>query len=234
MNILLIEDDSILNDTITGYLNLKGNLIKSLEDGLDAINIINQFDFDLYIIDINIPHINGLEIVKHIRQKDSDSPIIMITASMEFKHFKSAYKNGCDDFIKKPFRLEELEMRIGKLIEKKNEVKRIEQLNVHLEKMANFDSLTGIRNRRCFSELLKDEAKRSKRHQNTLSLIYLDIDYFKKINDSFGHKSGDNILIKVVKVVLSQLREIDIFGRWGGEEFLILLPETNLNDAVYV
>ena len=118
MKILLIEDDSILNETITGYLKLKGNEVIDLEDGMDAINVIDKSNFDLYIVDINIPHINGLEIVKYIRNKDIATPIIMITASMELDRFKTAYANGCDDYIKKPFYLEELNIRISKLISK--------------------------------------------------------------------------------------------------------------------
>ena len=120
MNILLIEDDLTLNELITDYLKLNGNSVVSLEDGMNAIDTINKTNFDLYIIDINIPHINGLEIVKYIRQKDLSTPIIMITASMELENFKTAYKNGCDDYIKKPFYLEELEIRIDKLLSKKS------------------------------------------------------------------------------------------------------------------
>ena len=120
MNILLIEDDLTLNELITDYLKLNGNSVVSLEDGMNAIDTIDKTNFDLYIIDINIPHINGLEIVKYIRQKDISTPIIMITASMELENFKTAYKNGCDDYIKKPFYLEELEIRIDKLLSKES------------------------------------------------------------------------------------------------------------------
>lgn len=120
MNILLIEDDLTLNELITDYLKLNGNSVVSLEDGMNAIDTIDKTNFDLYIIDINIPHINGLEIVKYIRQKDISTPIIMITASMELENFKTAYKNGCDDYIKKPFYLEELKIRIDKLLSKKS------------------------------------------------------------------------------------------------------------------
>lgn len=119
MNILLIEDDLTLNELITDYLKLNGNSVVSLEDGMNAIDTIDKTNFDLYIIDINIPHINGLEIVKYIRQKDTLTPIIIITASIELENFKTAYQNGCDDYIKKPFYLEELEIRINKLLSKK-------------------------------------------------------------------------------------------------------------------
>ena len=119
MNILIIEDDLTLNELITDYLKLNDNVIVSLEDGINATGTIDKRIFDLYIIDINIPHISGLEIVKYIRQKDISTPIIMITASMELENFKTAYQNGCDDYIKKPFYLEELQIRIDKLLSKK-------------------------------------------------------------------------------------------------------------------
>lgn len=129
MNILLIEDDITLNGTITDYLRFKNNNVVSLEDGLEAIEVIDKTSFDLYIIDINIPHINGLEIVKYLRQKDTTTPIIMITASMELENFRNAYQNGCDDYIKKPFYLEELEIRIDKLILKKRDENSIIQIS---------------------------------------------------------------------------------------------------------
>lgn len=121
MKILLVEDDLTLNSTISDYLKFKGEDIVSLEDGNDAIDIIDKTNFHLYIIDINIPNIDGFEIVKYIRQKDIKTPIIMITASMELENFKIAYQNGCDEYIKKPFYLEELEIRIDKLLSRKNE-----------------------------------------------------------------------------------------------------------------
>jgi len=118
MNILLIEDDPTLNDTITDYLKFKDNELTSLDDGGNAINVIDNTNFDLYIIDINVPQINGLEIVKYIRQKDLQTPIIMVTASIELGNIKSAYENGCNDYLKKPFYLEELEIRIDKVMGK--------------------------------------------------------------------------------------------------------------------
>lgn len=119
MNILLIEDDIPLNTTITDYLteNKKCN-VTSMFDGDDAIDVIDNMKFDLYIIDINIPNISGIELTKYIRQKDLDSIIIVITASLELANFKQAFSYGCSDYIKKPFFLEELEIRINNLMNK--------------------------------------------------------------------------------------------------------------------
>ena len=116
MNVLLIEDDVILNDTVTHYLQLKGYCVTSLHDGMKSIDTIDQCDFDIFIIDINIPGMNGLEIIRYIRQKDLTSPIVVITASIELENFKTAYIYGCSDYIKKPFHLEELDIRINKLL----------------------------------------------------------------------------------------------------------------------
>lgn len=121
MKILLIEDDIQLNTTITKFLNRRDNDVVSLEDGNSAIDLIDDEKFDLYIIDINIPNINGLDIVKYIRQKDTTTPIIMITASLELDNFKTAFANGCNEYIKKPFYLEELKIRIENLFNKKSE-----------------------------------------------------------------------------------------------------------------
>jgi DNA-binding response OmpR family regulator len=117
MNILLIEDDIQLNTTVTNYLQLNNYEVTSLHDGQKAISYIDMIKFDLYIIDINVPSINGLEILTYIRNKDLKAPIIIITASMELSNFQTAFKNGCDDYIKKPFYLEELSVRINKLLQ---------------------------------------------------------------------------------------------------------------------
>jgi len=117
MKVLLIEDDIQLNTTISNFLKSISYNVISTMDGEVAINTIDNNIFNLFIIDINIPKINGLDIIKYIRQKDTMTPIIMITASMELNNFQKAFKNGCDEYIKKPFFLEELEIRINKLLE---------------------------------------------------------------------------------------------------------------------
>ena len=121
MKVLLVEDDIQLNTTITNFLKSINYDLTPLMDGEVAIDTIDNTDFNLFIIDINIPNINGLDIVKYIRQKDTTTPIIMITASMELDNFKTAFKNGCNEYIKKPFFLEELEMRINNLLNSEDE-----------------------------------------------------------------------------------------------------------------
>ena len=120
MRVLLIEDDIQLNTTIANFLKLNKYDVASLTDGEKALLQIDQRDFDLFIIDINLPTINGLELVRYIRQKNVATPVIIITASLELENFKKAFEFGCDEYIKKPFYLEELEIRINNVLEKKD------------------------------------------------------------------------------------------------------------------
>ena len=116
MKVLIIEDDAQLNIAISEFFKIKEFDTVSVKDGLSAINQIDNGNFDLYIIDINIPRINGLDLLKHIRKTDLDTPIIIITASLEIENFSTAFDNGCSEYIKKPFHLKELDIRINNLL----------------------------------------------------------------------------------------------------------------------
>lgn len=165
MKVLVIEDDIQLNSTVSDFLIFKDYDVVSLFDGDEAISEIDSNRFDIYIIDINIPNINGLDIVKYIRQKDLSSPIIMITASMELENFKSAFDNGCNEYIKKPFYLEELEIRINNLLNK--ESNNIIQISKTITYDTEYEELVidGVviklrkKERRFLSLLLKDVNK---------------------------------------------------------------------------
>lgn len=125
MRVLIVEDDTQLNIVITKYFNKIGFDTVSVKDGFDAVEYIdnknfnNALDFDLYVLDINIPNVNGLELVTHIRNTDLKTPIIVITASLEINNFTAAFDNGCSEYIKKPFHLKELDIRVKRLIDLK-------------------------------------------------------------------------------------------------------------------
>ncbi len=120
MKALVIEDDIQLNKAIKTFLNLKNYDVTSSFDGEKAILTIDANEFDIYIVDINLPNVNGLDIVKYIRQKNKDTPIIMVTASSEVDNFTRAYENGCSEYIKKPFHLKELDIRMQRLLDIKS------------------------------------------------------------------------------------------------------------------
>lgn len=116
MNVLIIEDDTQLNIAITRFFEIKNYNTTSLKDGLVAIDYIDSDGFDLYIIDINLPGINGLDLLNHIRKKDLNTPVIIITASLEIENLTNAYEKGCSEYLKKPFHLKELEVRLNRLL----------------------------------------------------------------------------------------------------------------------
>jgi DNA-binding response OmpR family regulator len=118
VDILLVEDDIQLNKTIVSFLELHNDHVTSVTDGMEAINTIDRENFDFFIIDINLPHISGLELTSYIREKYPSVPIIIITASLEVNNFIDAFESGCNEYIKKPFHLKELEIRMNKLIQK--------------------------------------------------------------------------------------------------------------------
>lgn len=116
MKVLIVEDDNQLNLTLTRYFEKTDFKVITAKDGLSAIEHIDTLNFDLFIIDINIPNINGLELISHIRKTDINTPIIVITAALEIENFTAAFENGCSEYIKKPFHLKELEIRVNRLL----------------------------------------------------------------------------------------------------------------------
>ena len=173
MKILIIEDDIQLNSTITNFLEYKGYETTSLEDGEKALSYIDKDFYDLYILDINIPKVSGLEILKYIRSKEIDSPIIIITASLELENIKTAYKNGCDEYIKKPFYLEELEIKIDKIylkFEDKNIIKISKNISYNLDLEELIIDKKVVRVRKKESRLLKILIKNANKTVLTESL----------------------------------------------------------------
>jgi len=149
MKVLLVEDDIQLNTTIKQFLESIGDEVKSVMDGEDAIDFIDKEFFDFYIIDINIPSVNGLELVRYIRQKDLKTPVVIITASMELGNFQTAFEYGCSEYIKKPFFLEELELRMKRLVDvNREEIIQIAEgivYNVEYEELRIKDEVVSLR-----------------------------------------------------------------------------------------
>ena len=171
MKVLLIEDDIQLNTTITNFLKLLSYDVTSSMDGEVAINTIDSIDFNLFIIDISLPKISGLDIVKYIRQKDTITPIIMITASMELENFQKAFKNGCNEYIKKPFFLEELEIRINNLID--NDEKNTIQISDAISYDIEYEELK-----------IEDEViKLRKKKKKLLTILLQNINHTVKTED---------------------------------------------------
>jgi two-component system chemotaxis response regulator CheY len=227
LKILIAEDDPISRRLLEATLNGWGYDVLVTSDGSEAWEAMQQSEAPgLVISDWMMPHMDGLELCRKIRQMERTgyTYFIILTAKGRKKDVIEGLEAGADDFLIKPFDREELKCRtrIGK---------RIIELEQRILKLATTDSLTGVLNRRAFFERLEQEINKSLRENTSLSLILTDIDYFKKVNDRYGHQAGDMVLQGFTEQLLNSSRPYDFVGRYGGEEFVICLPGAGLSQS---
>jgi len=199
-------------------------------DGEEALPMIQAALPDLVLLDIEMPKMDGFEVCRRLKsdEKTMSIPIIFLTSLSEMEDETKGLELGAVDYVTKPFRMPIVKARIRNHIE----LKRTRDL---LEQQAFIDGLTKIPNRRRFDEVLEREWERALRNQSKLSLILIDIDYFKKFNDNYGHQNGDVCLQKVGQVLPKAMkRATDFYARYGGEEFAVILPNTDTQGALAI
>ncbi|MCX7793288.1 MAG: diguanylate cyclase [Thermodesulfovibrionales bacterium] len=238
--ILLVEDDKVQAQFVREFLEKKGYEVLWAENGASAIKMAKTVPIDLILLDLILPDISGYEVCRWLRlnQDTRGIPIIMLTVKTGITDKVAGLEAGADDYLPKPFDEAELNARIYASLrtkalqdELKERNRQLEDLLHRLDIMAKTDYLTEIYNRRHFEKILKREFARASRYNHYLSCLMCDIDNFKRINDTYGHAAGDAVLKEVARLIHSSLRENDEVGRWGGEEFVIILPETKKSDA---
>ena len=216
----------VLEDMLTQW----GYEVVSVEDGSRAMDILSEDNCPkLIILDWMMPGLDGLEICRKVRAQ-VEKPyvyILLLTSKKQKADLVEAMEAGADDFISKPPDRNELEMRL-------RAGKRIITLQDELRHQTTHDFLTGSLNRFAIIGLLEKEMNRATRQDHALSISMVDIDLFKHINDNFGHQSGDAVLCEVVERVKLSLRSYDGVGRYGGEEFLLIFPNSSNKDALDV
>ena len=233
--VILIVDDAISNVKIlAAILDDMGCDILFATNGANAIEIAKKSAPDIILLDIIMPEMDGHEACRILKKdpKTSEIPIIFITALDNADNEEEGLKLGAIDYIAKPFSAAIVKARISNHLALRRANKALRVANLKLERLATLDSLTDTFNRRHFMDLLTSEINRHDRYGSDISILMLDIDFFKKVNDTYGHAAGDKALITVVKFIKNTLRETDSIGRLGGEEFAVLLPETNAQKAI--
>lgn len=200
----------------------------------DSEQELLSFDkrFDVYLIDFVLKETSGDKVIINIKNRQPDCVIIAISGIDNVKTISRILSLGADDFISKPFNYELFIARLKTNIRGYLLFREVRLKTEKLEEMAITDSLTGLFNRRYLFDRLNQEAEKSTRYGSTFSIIMFDLDHFKMFNDNYGHQFGDDIILRTCAVIRSILRAIDIAGRYGGEEFLIILPEINKEGAV--
>ena len=235
MRILIAEDDLTARIILAGVLKKWGCEVVAVKDGQAAWEILQQPDSPrLVILDWMMPGMDGLEVIQCARARFVEQPpyIILLTSKDEKGDIISGLETGANDYVKKPFDNEELfaRIRVGqRTLELQTRLYETQQTLAHL---ATHDPLTGMFNRRAILDQLSKELSRVRRNYDTakgagLSIGFFDIDHFKQINDRYGHQVGDEVLKEIGGILASQLRAYDSFGRLGGDEFLVVAPETD-------
>lgn len=199
--------------------------------------------FDLIILDLILPDIPGKQLCRWLRETGQTAhlPILVVSGRADVDERVAALKAGANDYLTKPFVVAELAARVEAALRVKqlndelaDQNRRYQGLLTQMEEMARTDALTGLANRRRFEEALDSEFRRARRYNLPLACLLIDLDHFKEINDQGGHPAGDVALLAAARAIKSNIREVDLAARWGGDEFAVLLPQTALETAVLV
>ena len=233
MRILIAEDDLTARILLVGILKKWGYDVTAVKDGLAAWEVLQQTDAPkLVILDWIMPEMDGVEVIRRARAEliEQSPYIILLTSKDEKSDIITGLDIGANDYVRKPFDHEELyaRIRVGqRTVELQKNLYETQQTLAHL---ATHDPLTGILNRRAILEQLNRELSRARRGISScdgvdLSIGFFDIDHFKQVNDQYGHKAGDEVLIGIAGILKHNLRAYDFYSRLGGDEFLVVTPD---------
>jgi two-component system cell cycle response regulator len=236
--VLVIDDSATIRDEV--MRTLRGVALfdeyREARDGLEGFKTLIDSKADLVICDVEMPRMDGFKFLQLVESRPEllGVPIIMLTGKMDFDSKIKGLEQGASDYLTKPFDAGELVARVKVQLKLKSLQDELKKANELLKRLTNIDHLTNLFNRRHLAEVLEGEFFRARRNNESLSLIIADIDYFKKVNDTFGHQNGDLVLSAVANLIQRQLRAYDSAARYGGEEFVLVIPGTPLAGGVMV
>jgi len=240
-NILIVDDRKENLFALEALLEAPGLNIEKATSGNEALGLVLEHDFAVVLLDVQMPEMDGFEVAELMRKSEKTKyiPIIFMTAiSKEDKYIFKGYETGAVDYLFKPVDPIILKTKINVFLElnrHRRELEKskqqIEKQNEQLKELAIRDGLTGLYNHRYFQEILNREFALAKRNKTDISCFMIDLDYFKDINDTYGHAFGDFVLRHFSRLLERGIRETDILARYGGEEFVLLLPHTGLEGA---
>jgi len=223
--ILVIEDSPSQRAAIREGLERTGLFERILEaaDGLQGLRLLLSEPVDLVLCDLEMPGLDGAKLLHASRTRAEPVPFLVLTAEADAERKARLLREGARDAITKPYHLADLIARIELHLERVRLEAELREKNRLLEQLSVTDPLTGLRNRRYLDEILRLDFLRARRFGHPLSVILVDVDHFKLVNDRFGHVAGDEVLRSVADRLAGRLRSSDVVGRFGGEEFLFVL-----------
>ncbi len=228
VRILVVDDSKVNLQVMEGYLAQTGYQIETAANGQDALTMAQQNPPDVVLLDVQMPGMDGYEVCSALKRdsRTADVPVMFVTANaLDDKEMLKGYELGAVDYMRKPFLRDELLARVQVMV-------RIKQQQAQLERQAYLDPLTNLPNRRQATDRLGEEFARAGRHGHELTVLLLDLDHFKAVNDTYGHDAGDHVLRELGRLLSRHVRQEDVVARYGGEEFAFVLPETGLGPAL--
>ena len=240
INILVVDDEASIRDIVSQVLEDDGHKLMSAASAEAGIRILEKAPIHLVITDIRMDGMDGIELLEKIKAANPEIEVVIMTSHASLETSVKSLRAGAFDYLMKPFDdLDSISTMVNRVIEKiqqgQKSQKMVESLkdeNKELNHLAQRDGLTQLYNHRYFKERFTEEVSRANRYNRELSLIFLDVDYFKIFNDRNGHPMGDALLKQLASMLQLRARKIDIVARYGGEEFVIVLPETDKKGAL--
>jgi len=227
--VLVIDDSESIHKLVIARLRPEGLEVIGEVDGERGIERAVADQPDLILLDIGLPNVDGFEVCRRLKEHPATRgiPVIFLTGTADTESKVRGLDLGAVDYVTKPFDQVELRARVRAAL-------RAKRLQDILEQQSHLDGLTGLWNRRYLDQRLESELNVARRYGRPLSLVLVDVDHFKRVNDDYGHLFGDIVLQGIAEGLRAYARRSDIVARYGGEEFAILLTDTNLRSAMYV
>ncbi len=234
--VLIVEDSRTQAEWLAQVLSREGYEVHIAADGREAIKRVRSDPPDLVLLDMILPDMDGLEVLRIVKARSEDQfiPVILLSVKSDLDSRVAGLRIGADDFLAKPFADAEIQARAAAMLRIKLLQDQLRSAKSQLEKLSVTDGLTGLYNHRHFEDRLREEFRRCQRYSDPVSLLMMDLDHFKDVNDLYGHPFGDRVLRETAELLRTSVREPDICSRYGGEEFAIILPKTHLQGALTV
>lgn len=231
--ILIVEDDEKDALLLQKQIEHEPFLVKRVASGEAAVAEALNKPTDLILLDIMLPGMDGFEVCQRLKGDDQTKniQIAMITSLRDLEYRIRGTEQGADDYLVKPVESRELKARVNALLKKKSYIDKLHSRYEEALNRAISDGLTGLFNHAYFKRFFELEIKRSLRQKHPISLLLLDLDNFKQVNDRLGHLTGDRVLVEVAKAIKNTVREVDFAARYGGEEFAVILPYADMETA---
>ena len=229
--ILVVDDDPDSLEIIAEALSWEGYDVNKSQSGSGGVELINSWKPHLVILDVNMPGMDGITTLSGLRSQEQYVSVMFISGNVNTEAVVAGLDSGADDYIPKPFDPLELLARVRTQLRIKDLNDQLRAANEKLKELVDIDDLTGLFNMRSLYQRLEHELDRARRFDRQVCVVMMDMDFFKSVNDGHDHLFGSFVLSEVGKIIRSNIRSIDIGARYGGDEFLMVLTETNKEGA---